>query len=167
MDYLQAHNARGFLHASTCDWPEGFGEEFRRCMEAQGMTVTRFLPEQLAALRSAPILGEPQAPEPQGAAAAGPSLAPERPLPEIGQEVLSPVLGRATVTHYLTWPDGSRAAAVENRRGAGLVRPGEWKAVPAEPPAPAPEVAAPVVPPVAIPPGQWIMPSLFDFGGGA
>jgi len=166
MDYLQAHNARGFLHASTCDWPEGFGEEFRRCMEAQGMTVTRYSPEQLAALRSAPVLGEPQSTEPQEAAAACPSPAPEQSLPEIGQDVLSPVLGRATVTHYLTWADGTRAA-VESRRGAGLVRPGEWKAAPEEAPVPAPEVAAPVVPPVAIPPGQWVMPSLFDFGAQA
>ncbi|MDL2342591.1 hypothetical protein QOL99_00310 [Deinococcus sp. MIMF12] len=167
MDYLQARNARGFLHASTCDWPEGFGEEFRCCMEAQGMTVTRYSPEQLAALRCAPVLGEPQAPEPQEAAAAGPSLAPERPLPEIGQEVLSPVLGRATVTHYLTWADGSRAAVVESRRGAGLVRPGEWEAAPEQESTPAPEAAVPTVPPVSIPPGQCVMPSLFDFGAQA
>lgn len=51
IDYLTATDARGYLWASTCDTPVGFGERFAATMRLQGLTVTRYTPAQLAELR--------------------------------------------------------------------------------------------------------------------
>ena len=120
MDVLTAHNPSGFLHAVTCDSPAGFGESFAQTMRAQGCTVTRrSMADHLAqagAGRAAPEISHPPV-EP-------PALA----LPAIGETVTIAHLGEGTVTGVLTWPDGTRAALVASRRGAGLARPGEWTA---------------------------------------
>jgi hypothetical protein len=120
MDVLTAHNPSGFLHAVTCDSPAGFGESFARTMRAQGCTVTRrSMADHLAQVRAGRA-----APE-----ISYPPVEPSTPdLPGIGETVTVPHLGEGTVTGVLTWPDGTRAALVASRRGAGLARPGEWTA---------------------------------------
>jgi hypothetical protein len=64
MDYLRAFNARGFLHASTCDSPAGYGVEFTRLMEQQGCAVRRYSAEAGRALHVAPTVGRKAAQQP-------------------------------------------------------------------------------------------------------
>lgn len=86
-------------------------------------------------------------------------------LPEPGQEVITPLLGRGVVVTHLTLQGGERVALVRGPRGEGMARAGHWEAVPVGP-SPVKEEAAPVplpeLPPVPVPPGQWVMPSLFE-----
>ncbi|MCD0164592.1 hypothetical protein [Deinococcus sp. 12RED42] len=148
MDVLTAHNARGYLHAVTCDSPAGFGELFTRTMRAQGCTVTRRSMAdhlaQIAAGRAGPQIGHPPVE----------AFTPD--LPEVGSTVTVPHLGAGVVITVLAWPDGTRAALVRARNGEGLARPGQWTpldaptqaaqdAPPPEPPMPRPE------PPIQLP----------------
>lgn len=148
MDVLTAHNARGYLHAVTCDSPAGFGELFARTMRAQGCTVTRRSMAdhlaQIAAGRAAPQICHPSV------EASTPAL------PEVGATVTVPHLGAGVVITVLTWPDGTQAALVGARNGEGLARPGQWTpldaptqamqdAPPPESPMPPPE--PPIQPP--------------------
>lgn len=129
MDVLTAHNSRGFLHAVTLDWQAGFGVQFERTMLAQGCTVQRHtLSAYLERQR------EQQAVRQSGVEISHPRVEASTPaLPAIGETVTVPHLGEGTVTGVLTWPDGTRAALVASRRGAGLARPGEWTASTAAP----------------------------------
>ena len=124
MDVLTAHNPRGYLHAVTLDWQAGFGVQFEQTMRAQGCTVQRHtLTAYLERQR------EQQAVRQSGVEISHPRVEASTPaLPAIGETVTIPHLGEGTVTGVLTWPDGTRAALVASRRGAGLARPGEWTA---------------------------------------
>ncbi|WP_104992753.1 hypothetical protein [Deinococcus sp. NW-56] len=163
MDYLQAITPTGFLHASSCDWGDGDGERFRACMEAQGFTVTRYTAEEARTLRPPPGSHEVQeiGPELKQCVDLNEALR----LPEPGQEVITPRLGRGVVVTHLTLQGGERVALVRGPRGEGMARAGHWEAVPVEP-SPVKEEAAPVplpeLPAVPVPPGQWVMPSLFE-----
>lgn len=175
MDYLQALTPAGLLHSSTCDTPVGFGETFRQTMERQGYRVVRYSPEEAAALRPAPVIGRRETPQESAefvnqTAPGQTALQAQVTLPELHQEITTPRLGRCTVTHFVTWPDGTRSAVARGPRGEGLAR--EWKAVPSlsvdmsphtSPVTPEPEPQVIVeVPPVPVPPGPWVMPSLFE-----
>lgn len=163
MDYLQATTPTGHLHASSCDWGDGDGERFRVCMEAQGYVVTRYTAEEARTLRPPPGAHEVQrtGPELKQSVVLNEALH----LPEPGQEVITPRLGRGVVVTRLTLPGGEQVALVRGPRGEGMARAGHWEAVLEEPspvkeevlPAPLPEL-----PPVPVPPGQWVMPSLFE-----
>lgn len=165
MDVLTAHNARGYLHAVTCDSPAGFGELFARTMRAQGCTVTRRSMAdhlaQIAAGRADHVRTDSRA------QVATPDL------PEVGATVTVPHLGAGVVITVLTWPDGTQAALVRARNGEGLARPGQWTpldaptqatqdAPPPESPIPPPE--PPIDPPMPAAPvlsAPTCMPTLF------
>lgn len=162
MDYLQATTPNGFLHASSCDWGDGDGERFRACMEAQGFTVTRYTAEEARALRSLRGSHEVQQTGPELKQCVDLNEALQ--LPEPGQEVTLPHVGRGVVVTHLTLHGGERVALVRGPRGEGLARAGHWESVPEPSPVKeeAPVAPLPEVPAVPVPPGQWVMPSLFE-----
>ncbi|MVN86877.1 hypothetical protein GO986_08880 [Deinococcus sp. HMF7620] len=158
-DVLTAHNPRGFLHAVTLDWQEGFGASFERTMLAQGCTVTRYTAAQYAAHRQAQLLAAKNKPTPKPAPST-PKQGDWTHTPDVGTKLVHPLLGRATVTHHVTL-DGQAVAVAVSPRGASLVR--EWAPVPPEEASPLP---APVVPAAAAavnpaPRAATVMPSLF------
>ena len=159
-DYLMATSNTGHLMGSTCDWPEGYGATWHALMERQGGTVTRMTLDEYRAWRlgkTAPaaseLLQDENAPETV-------EIPTDVKAPALGEELLHPLLGRATVTSHLQL-DGHLIAVASGPRGAGLVR--EWTSLPAVPVTPEPE-PVPEVPAIPVPPGAWFMPSLFDFG---
>ncbi|WP_019008956.1 hypothetical protein [Deinococcus aquatilis] len=145
MNYLQAFNSRGFLHASTCDTPEGFGEKFTRLMESQGCTVKCYTMAEYRQLRA------------QAAA----TLTVATDLPEVGTLITHPVHGAGVVKGVLPHFEGTGAFVLASRHGEHLMRPGTYALAPepAPEPEPLPVVSVPVVP---VPPGQWFMPGLFE-----
>ncbi|GGR62697.1 hypothetical protein GCM10008959_25920 [Deinococcus seoulensis] len=141
MDVLTAHNARGYLHAVTCDHPAGLGELFARTMRAQGCIVTRRSMADHLAQIAAGRAGH--APTDSPAQAVTPDL------PEVGASVTVPHLGAGVVITLLAWPDGTRAALVRARNGESLARPGQWTPLdtPAQPTQDAPSPEPPMQPP--------------------
>lgn len=164
LDYLQAVNAWGFLHASTCDSPPGFGEAFRVTMERQGMTVTRYTPAQLVELRASQSRTRT---EEAPVVVAEPLVE----LPAIGMRVTLPEWGNGEVTTLLRDFEGTVALVVRTRRGEHLARPGGWTLTPEgqeQRPAAATEEEAPLSTVVNTPSVRaCTMPSLFDLGAGA
>ncbi|MBZ9713783.1 hypothetical protein [Deinococcus multiflagellatus] len=156
MDVLTAHNPRGFLHAVTLDWQAGFGASFEQTMQRQGCTVRRYpLADYLAQQQA----GRQNKPTPAPASSTSETPASGT-VPDVGAELVHPLLGRATVTHHVTL-DGRPVAVAASPRGAGLVR--EWQPVPAEvaPVLPAPVAAAAAAETGPPPRAAAVMPSLF------
>lgn len=188
MDVLTAHTPRGFLHAVTCDWPEGMnhGEAFRRIQERQGCTVRRYAMDEYLALRATAHVTPTVSPRTE----AVPALAPEPagrdpdPLPEtrppweaepellaIGAAIVHPVIGYATVTHH-QGEAGRQVAVARGPRGEALVN-ADWRGagphdvpmwlrvadVATDPVDVQVEVRAPIVPP--LPPRAGML-SLWD-----
>lgn len=154
-DYLTATNARGFLHASTCDSPAGFGDQFTATMQAQGCTVKRYTPDEYQQLHA------------RGAAQAEAApVAPVADLPAIGTAITHREHGAGVVKAVLLAFEGTGAVVMRKACGEYLARPGTFTLTPAAEPVPVAEPEpVPEVPVVPVPPGAWIMPSLFDFGG--
>lgn len=144
MDVLIAHTPSGHLHAVTCDHPPGFGLSFEHNMVAQGLTVTRrSLEEHLQQQRRSPAVK----PVPDGASIAAPASLDKNDensanarrvqdaknsgggptLPEVGVELVHPVIGWATVTHVVTL-DGQAVPVATGPKGQTLVKAGQWRA---------------------------------------
>lgn len=89
---------------------------------------------------------------------------PTADLPEldlaVGDAVQTSVIGAATVTHFLLYPDGTRLAVARSRRGEQLLRPGTFTCADLTTAAPLPDTPAPVSPPAPTP-NLTVMPSLF------
>lgn len=199
MDVLTARTPSGHLHAVTCDHPAGFGLGFERTMTRMGLTVQRRpLAEhlELANARrteiSPPENAVPEAvrqieqssldKNPGNAATADCVPAQESGegglvLPNLDEQVRHPVIGYATITHFVTL-EGQPVPVATGPRGQGLVKPGQWRPataadVPAwmRQPAQALEEAAPaptaeLSTPVDTPKPSR-MCSLFDMGASA
>lgn len=83
----------------------------------------------------------------------------------VGDAVQASVIGAATVTHFLLYPDGTRLAVARSRRGEQLLRPGTFTRADLTTAAPLPTPApvsppAPTEPPSSTP-NLTVMPSLF------
>lgn len=125
MRVLTAHNPRGFLHAVTCIKPgsEYTAERFTAIQQGLGCTVRvytldDYLEQQRQLSQTAPKPTLTQAIR---------SLEWAVTLPGIGQNVVCNVIGWATVTHFVTLAE-ERVAVAAGPRGAGLLKPGQWRA---------------------------------------
>ncbi|MXV20799.1 hypothetical protein [Deinococcus xianganensis] len=82
----------------------------------------------------------------------------------VGDAVQASVIGAATVTHVLAYPDGTRLAVARSRVGEQLLRPGTYTRADLPAAAPAPTPPAPLPAPVDVPSPALkptVMPSLF------
>lgn len=160
VDYLQAVNARGFLHASCCDHPPGHGETFRATMERQGYIVTRYTPAQLAALRPLPKISAREAADAKPEPVRPPSATE---FPPVGTAVTLPEHGDGRVVTILPAFEGTGALVVRTRRGEHLARPGGWTLAPEprEDVSAAPKPVSTVVD-APTPPKATSMPNLFE-----
>lgn len=114
-DYLTATNPRGFLHASTCDSPTGFGDQFTATMQAQGCTVKRYTPDEYKQLRARPAAQAETAP-----------VAPAADLPPVGTPITHAEHGQGTVRAVLPTFEGTGAVVMAGQFGEYLARPGTF-----------------------------------------
>ncbi|NTX99254.1 hypothetical protein [Deinococcus sp. JMULE3] len=181
MHVLIARAPGGTTHAVSCETSAEFGARFVRTMEVQGCAVERLTLTEYAARR-----GLGTVPVPKGAPWAeevsdveGPAPVDEVPAPAeaecptadlpaldlaVGDAVQASVIGAATVTHVLAYPDGTRLAVARSRVGEQLLRPGTYTRADLSAAAPAPTPPAPLPAPVDVPspaPKPTVMPSLF------
>lgn len=157
MDTQVAWGPRGHLHAVAPVHSEELAAAFLATMARQGCRVERLTEaEHRVRFLLAPRAAAPDPVREAPALSPAPDAPPAHEVPDVGVELVHPLLGRATVTHHVTLPEGLRLAVARGPGGEGLVR--EWSPVVAAPPAPAP---TPLPPPPAYQPVRGEMPRLF------
>lgn len=148
MDVLTARHSTGGLHAVTADHPPGFGPRFEQTMKMQGLTVTRYSADEWREYCSRRTEVSPprktaqddvqqnsgkvdaqtaEINQPETSVPAQEIKPSGLTLPTIGETIVHPVVGYATITHFITL-NGQPVPVATGPRGQGLVKPGEWRA---------------------------------------